>query len=135
LQLWYNLPIPFDSYYMTNTDPATGIVWYGGVLQQIVEPWDEYKVTWNTQPKTIEANQVYISPFIRNVNFIEVDVTRLFVPVAEIAAPNYGILFRLWPDDNFPGFRFTSSDYPDASMRPKLTILYTTGIYPTPAGN
>ena len=128
LSLSYNIPVPFDSTYLTNTDPATGVVWYGGVLQQIVEPWDEHKVTWNNQPKTIEANQVYIPPFIRNVNFISVDVTKLFVTptITDPAVyPNYGMLFKLWPVDRFPGFRFASSDYPEASMRPKLTIYYT----------
>ena len=108
--------------------PSAGIAWYGGVLQQVVEPWDEHKVTWNTQPKTVEYNQVYIPPFIRNVNFIDVDVTRLFVqPVTtdNVSYPNYGMLFRLWPTDRFPGFRFASSDYPNEIMRPKLTIYYT----------
>jgi hypothetical protein len=127
LQLFYDLPVPFDSTYLINTDPATGTgtVMYGGVLQQIVEPWEEYKVSWNTQPKTVEANQVFISPFIRNVNFITVDVTSLFVPFQEIAVPNYGMLFKLWPTERFPGFRFASSDFPDETMRPKLTIYYT----------
>lgn len=124
LQLSYDLPVPFDPAFVTNTDPASGIAWYGGVLQQIVEPWEEDKVTWNTQPKTIEANQVFIAPFIRNVNFIIVDVTSLFVPIAEIAAPNYGMLFKLWPAEKFPGFRFASSDYDEPTMRPRLTIYY-----------
>ena len=126
LQLSYDIPIPWDStVFITNSN--TGTSWYGGVLQQIVEPWEEAKVTWNTQPKSIEANQVYIPPFIRNVNFIEVDVTRLYVPVQEIAAPNYGMFFKLWPAEKFPGFRFVSSDYSVAGMRPKLTIYYTIG--------
>jgi len=125
LQLWYNLPIPFDPVYLTDIDPATGLCRYGGVLQQIVEPWEEYKVTWNTQPKSIEANQVFISPFNLNVNFITVDVTRLFIPLMEVAAPNYGMFFKLWPVERFPGFRFASSDFADATMRPKLTIYYT----------
>ena len=125
LQLFYDRPVPFDLSYLNNTDPSTGIVRFGGVLQQIVEPWEEGKVTWNSQPKTIEANQVFISPFVRNVNFIEVDVTSLYVPVQEIAAPNYGMFFKLWPTERFPGFRFASSDYPDATMRPKLTVYYT----------
>lgn len=125
LQLHYDLPVPFDPVYLTDTDPSTGVARYGAVLQQIVEPWEEYKVTWNTQPKTIEANQVFISPFNLNVNFITVDVTRLFVPVNEIAAANYGMFFKLWPTERFPGFRFASSDYSDATMRPKLTIYYT----------
>jgi hypothetical protein len=129
LRLTYDLPIPFDSiYYTTNTGPAAGIVWYGAVLQQIVEPWEESKVTWNTQPKSVEVNQVYISPFIRNSNSIEVDVTRLFVSPSTtdpVSYPNYGMLFRLWPIDRFPGFRFASSDYPEANMRPRLTVYYT----------
>jgi len=128
LQLWYDVPVPFDSTWIVNTDPATGVAWYGGVFQQVVEPWDEHQVTWNTQPKTIEYNQVYLSPFIRNVNFIEIDVTRLFVtPVNtdQVSYPNYGMLFRLWPSDQFPGFRFASSDFPVATMRPKLMVYYT----------
>jgi len=125
LQLSYDLPVPFDPSYLTDIDPSTGLIRYGGVLQQIIEPWEEDKVTWNTQPKTTEANQVFISPFNLNVNFITVDVTRLFVPVNEIAAANYGMFFKLWPTERFPGFRFASSDFPDERMRPRLTVYYT----------
>jgi hypothetical protein len=128
LVLWYDLPIPFDTTYITNTYPSTGIEWYGAVLQQIVEPWEEHKVTWNTQPKSIEANQVYLSPFIRNSNVIELNVTSLFVSnttTDQPDYPNYGMLFRLWPTERFPGFRFASSDFPEAGMRPKLIIHYT----------
>ena len=125
LKLSYDLPIPFDASYVTDSLPSIGIVWYGGVLQQIIEPWEESSVTWNTQPKTIEVNQVYVPPFIRNANFIELDVTRLFVPAAASVLPNYGMLFRLWPIDRFPGFRFASSDYLEPDMRPKLTITYS----------
>lgn len=125
LRLTYDLPIPFDDTFLTDIYPSTGVMWYGGVLQQIIEPWDEYKVTWNTQPKTVEANQVYIPPFIRNTNIIDVDVTSLYVPVEKINVPNYGMLFKLWPTDKFPGFRFASGDYAEPKMRPRLTIYYT----------
>lgn len=131
LRLAYDLPVPFDTAYIWQntgiTDPPTGIMWYGGVLQQVLEEWDEHKVTWNTQPKTTELGQVYINPFIRNVNFIEVDITSLYntPSVSPVDARVYGILFRLWPIDMFPGFRFASSDYPEPSMRPRLTIYYT----------
>ena len=125
LQLSYDLPVPFDPIYLTDPDPSTGLARFGGVLQQIVEPWEEDIVTWNNQPKTIEPNQVFISPFNLNVNFITVDVTSLFVPVNEVAAPNYGMFFKLWPVEKFPGFRFASSDFPDERMRPKLTVYYT----------
>lgn len=125
MQLSYDLPIPFPSTYVTDTYPAAGIVWYGGVLQQVVEPWEENSVTWNTQPKTTEANQVFVPPFIRNVNFIDVDVTRLFVSPLANPLPNHGMLFRLWPTEHFPGFRFASSDFAEPKMRPRLMIYYT----------
>ncbi len=124
LRLTYDFPIPFDSTWVT-PDPNTGIAFYGAVLQQIIEPWDEHKVTWNTQPKTIEMNQAFVYPFIRNSNFIDVDVTTLFVNPSASALPFYGLMFRLWPDDMFPGFRFASSDYDVPAMRPKLIIYYT----------
>ena len=124
LHLTFDLPVPFDSTYLI-TDPSTGVAFYGAVLQQVIEPWDEHKVNWNNQPRTIEMNQVFLYPFIRNSNIIELDVTGLFVNPGASMLPNYGMLFRLWPDDKFPGFRFASSDYADASMRPKLIIYYT----------
>ncbi len=127
LNLWYDLPLVWDS---TIFYPAGGggIQWHGGVLQKIIEPWEEDKVTWNEQPKTTEANQVYISPFILNTNMITVDVTKLYVqdPLTDAAdIPGYGMFFRLWPQEWVPGFRFASSDYPEARMRPKFTIYYT----------
>lgn len=125
LRLVYEKPIPFDETLFPTVAPATGIVWYGAVLQQIVEPWEENGVTWNKQPKTIEANQVFIPPFIRSTNVLEVEVTKLFVSNLANPLPNHGILFKLWPADKFPGFRFASSDYPEPSWRPKLNIQYT----------
>ncbi len=124
LRLSYEVPLPWDSTQITGTT-ATNFI--GGVLQQVVEPWEENGVTWNKAPKTVEFNQVFISPFIRNVNFIEVDVTRLFVQPANTdpaVYPNFGMLLKLKPEDKWPGFRFASSDHPNAALRPRLTVHY-----------
>jgi hypothetical protein len=125
LRLTYDLPVPFNDSIYIKPDTSTGVEFYGAVLQQIIEPWDEHKVTWNSQPKTTEFNQVFIYPFILNTNVIEVDVTGLFVNPGANMLPNWGMLFRLWPRDEFPGFRFASSDYSEPYMRPKLIIQYT----------
>jgi hypothetical protein len=124
LKLSYDLPIPWDNNIFPTATPGTSL-WYGAVLQQIIEPWDEGTVTWNNQPKTIELNQVFVSPFIRNANFIELDVTTLFISSAANPLPNWGMLFRLFPTEKFPGFRFASSDFPDAALWPKLIVFYT----------
>jgi hypothetical protein len=124
LVLSYDIPIPVDST-VIYTDPSTGVSSYAAVLQQIIEPWDEHKVTWNNQPKTIEMNQVFLYPFFKNSNIVDLDVTLLFTNPSASMLPNYGMMFRLWPDNSFSGFRFASSDYAVASMRPKLIIQYT----------
>jgi hypothetical protein len=126
LTLYYDLPLAWDSAIFT-PDESGGVDWFGGVLQKITEPWEEDKVTWNYQPNSTEVSQVYIAPFILNCNRITVDVTRIYVPDPTGIAdtPGYGMFFRLWPREWVPGFRFASSDYPIASMRPKLTIYYT----------
>lgn len=97
------------------------------VLQQIVEPWEEYKVTWNNQPETIEANQVFIPIWDEySSNFRTYDVTSLFVPYQEIAAPNYGMMLKIAHENYYPGgWQFVSSDYHIKEMLPKLTIMYT----------
>lgn len=124
LKLSYDLPVPWDSTLIVpgTSGGITGFI--GGVLQQVIEPWEESKVTWNSQPASIEVNQVLIPPFNINANSIEVDVTQLFLPAAANPLPNWGMKFKLWPEDKFPGFRFASSDYPEATMRPMLTVYY-----------
>jgi hypothetical protein len=128
LKLSYDLPVPWDSAVIV--PGTTSSIFIGGVLQQIIAPWEEGKVTWNNQPATTELNQVFIPPFIRNANFIEVDVTRLFVSMAATPStnplPNHGMLFKLTPENKFPGFRFASSDFPEPVLRPRLSIHYTT---------
>jgi hypothetical protein len=125
MKLSYDVPIPFDKNLFTpEVLPTAGTAWYGGVLRQITGTWDEKTVTWNNQPATIEANQVFIPPFIRNTNIYEVDVTKLFVNSSTTPVANNGIMFKLWPSDKFPGFRFASSDFPTATMRPALIIRY-----------
>ncbi|MFN8239720.1 MAG: DNRLRE domain-containing protein [Bacteroidales bacterium] len=123
MTLTYELPIPFDS---ASIKPAgTSTKFIGCALQQIIEPWEENTITWNKQPAATEINQVLIAPFIRNINMIQVDVTRLFVNSAANALPNHGIKFTEYPDNSWPGMRFVSSDHPTAAYRPKLTIYYT----------
>jgi hypothetical protein len=127
LTLYYEIPLVWDStiFYPTGSNIPE---WCGGVLQQIIEPWEEDKVTWNDQPSTTQLRQVYISPFILNCNFITVDVSSFYVPdptTDVVSYPMYGMFFRLWPREWVPGFRFLSSDYGIATMRPKLTVYYT----------
>jgi hypothetical protein len=125
LKLSYDLPVPWDSTIFFSNSGTAYSIRPAGVLQQIIEPWEENSVTWNKAPKTTELMQVFIPPFIRNTNFIEVDVTGLIVSTAANLLPNHGMLFKLNTNEKFKGFRFASSDFPDELMRPRLSIHYT----------
>ena len=106
--------------------PAPTDVWYGAVFQKFTGPWEEGTVTWNTRPPTTEANQVYITPQPQmSTNARIYDVTSLYVTQTDAAFPDLGFMFRLYPSPQFPGFRFASSDYPVAEMRPRLTVYYS----------
>ena len=94
-------------------------------LQQIIEPWEEYKVTWNNQPATSEAHQVII-PMIDMYSHMQrrYDVTAIFVN--ELDIPNYGMMLKVVMDNPYPGgWQFVSSDYKIPEMWPALTVLYT----------
>ena len=94
-------------------------------LQQIIEPWEEYKVTWDNQPSTTDANQVIIPLYdIYSSMKRRFDVTSIFVN--ELDIPNYGMMLKVIADNPYPGgWQFASSDYKIPEMRPELTILYT----------
>jgi len=138
LTLFYDVPLPWDGVILKDTllDAAGNVLVCAGVLEQIVEPWEEHEVIWAKQPKTNEKVQVWIKPFVKNANFIDVDVTKMFVN--QFSYPSYGMLFKLAPGPTlytdaypirWPGFRFTSSDFEKPEMRPMLTIHYTLPIY------
>ncbi len=97
------------------------------VFRQIIEPWEENEVTWENQPASIKANQVFVKkhPEMSSSQRIY-DVTSLFVPVQEVAAPNYGFIFMHPHENPTPGgFQFASSDHPVKEMRPKLVVKYS----------
>ena len=121
----YNVdPIP-HRYEGELTPESSSERWYGAVLQRIIEPWEEYRVTWDNQPKTTRENQVYITPFNSADRYADIDVTRLYLPENSVDRPHYGMFFRHYLSELFPGFRFASSDYPDRRMHPELNIYYT----------
>jgi hypothetical protein len=107
--------------YMSNADSVA----YGGVLQQIIEPWDEDSVTWNNQPATTPANQVFIpyQPHFSTI-FRTYNITRLFVPDEKVNFQNYGFMFKHSPEEFPGGIEFASSDHERSSYRPYFKVYY-----------
>lgn len=112
--------------YTMQTDATDYRPMYTGVLRQVVEEWKEEGVTWNNQPKTVEANQViiYYNPWI-DFNKRIYDITPLFVPVDKINVPNYGFMLSHYPEDIPGGIEFGSSDAKNEDYRPLFKVYYT----------
>ncbi len=115
---------------------------YAAVLQRVLSPWEEYKVTWMNQPETTEENQV----FIPRKDYILYDyncVDRFVPPVSEVVdvtalltdmvkSGQHSMLMKLVNEEVYEMFRFASSDFnvlsPVSSelrtLWPKLEIYY-----------
>ncbi len=110
----------------SNSDSSSVVPLYRGVFRQITEPWKESEVTWEDQPETINANQVFIDyhPWI-DCNKRTYDVTSLFVPVDKTDAPNHGFMFMHHPENLPGGIEFGSSDAKRPEVRPLFKVYYT----------
>ncbi len=120
------LEIPYAAPHDSVNSQGDRSQWPKAVLQQITEPWEENKVTWKNQPATISANQVHLDfqPHLSTI-MRTYDVTKLFIPEQEIAAPHHGMMLKLAENTRPGGFRFASSDSPVPEMRPRFTVFYT----------
>jgi hypothetical protein len=128
------------------TDIDTMVPWpveYLAVMQKVISPWEEHEVTWETQPKTTEINQVFIPRvyylmdaycdcFVPPISET-IDVTELLMP-DEAGNRSYGLLLKLFNEENPEWMRFASSDFLDMTasnldlskpLWPKLEIYYT----------
>ena len=138
----YPVNYPTDAQTGADTNTKPWSVDYLAVLQRVISPWQEHEVTWESQPKTTEENQVFIPRIYyitdASCNCIvppiseTVDVTKLLMLDAA-GTRSQGLLLKLVKEDYPDWLRFASSDYhmptvsyPElAKMWPKLEIYYS----------
>ena len=114
-------------------------------LQRILNPWDEHTVTWENQPLTTTMDEVYL-PMSSNPtqDYMNLDVTKFISDMVKDPAKNYGLMLKLNTESAYRCLLFASSDNPDSSKHPKLSICYSISdsiiandnlfyIYPNPS--
>ncbi len=98
------------------------------LLQRIIEPWDENRVTWNTQPKITHENEVLIHkseyPY---QDYENIDVTQLVRDELRKPKESFGFMMSVKEAKKYNCLIFSSSDNPNPELHPKLVINYTTG--------
>jgi hypothetical protein len=96
-------------------------------LERITSNWAENTVTWNTQPTTTSTNRVALPATTSGTqNFTNINVRQLIIDSRNNPNSSFGFMFKLQKESIYKKLIFASSDNPTASIRPRLTITYTT---------
>lgn len=96
-----------------------------GVVQRVLEPWDEQQVTWLNRPAASRLNQVVLpAPKSVQDDFVDIDVTNLVRDMVAQPDQSHGFLIQMQDKDRYRKLIFASSDYDDPALRPRLEIQY-----------
>ncbi|MFI5134369.1 MAG: DNRLRE domain-containing protein [Chitinophagales bacterium] len=94
-------------------------------LERITSDWDEFTVTWNTQPSTTSQHAVTIGPSTSaSEDFLNIDVKDLVQDMVSFPSNSFGFSLRLVTEDPTRSLAFWSSDATDSAKFPHLTISY-----------
>ena len=117
------------SLYYNPTSPANGqegsnASW----LQRITSSWTENGVTWNNQPATTTSGQVALPQSTTiDQDYPNNNLKQMVKFWVAHPTQNYGCMLRLQDETViYSSMKFASSDYSDATRRPKLNVCYTT---------
>jgi hypothetical protein len=116
-------------------------------LKEITSPWTESTVNWNNQPTTTTTNQVYLpASTSTNQSYLNIDVTAMMQDAMNSPSTYYGWELSLLTMQTYRSMKFGSSDNPDSTIWPELTICYSSpeavhevnkdvswSVYPNPA--
>jgi len=101
----------------------------GAFMQRITASWDESTVTWNNQPPSTTANRIILpNAATATQNYLNIDVTYHIQDMAVNPGSNFGFMLLLQNESVYRKMVLASSDNPDATLRPKLVITYTTPL-------
>ncbi len=95
-------------------------------ISRITSAWNENTVTWANQPSTTSTNRVSLSGTSSSTqSFTSINMKQLIIDSRNNPSTSFGFMLKLQQEKSFRKLIFASSDHPTASLRPKLTIVYT----------
>lgn len=107
--------IPVDGHYGDNSF----------VIDKITEPWEENSITWNNQPSVSSEYQVYVEDTEDiTSDFENIDISDIIIDSYKNPDSSFGLMLRHNVEEPYKVTFIASSDHPDKSKRPKLTIFY-----------
>lgn len=97
-------------------------------LRRVTAPWGENTVTWNNQPATTTLNELYLPPDTNpNMDYV-MNVTQLCQDYIDNPSTSFGFMNRLVTESFYRAVTLCSSDHPDSTLWPELTICYSAPV-------
>ena len=93
-----------------------------GIIQKVIQPWDENTATWDNQPSSSTINQVILdNPISATENFLNINILSLF---QDLQKENYGLILKQTIEEPTNALLFCSSDFPDTKKHPNVEVCY-----------
>jgi hypothetical protein len=116
-------------------------------VERVTQAWAENTITWNNQPTSTTTNRNASPTFSSTDNVFAINVGDVVKDIFT-SGVNNGMVLKLKTEQYYRNVVFGSTENPDPSKRPSLTVTYTvpsTGtetvaetpfaVYPNPAQN
>jgi hypothetical protein len=98
-------------------------------IERITSSWNEFTVTWNSQPITTTQNAAYFPQSTSGTqDYLNMDVTGLVQDIFANQSTSFGMMLRLNNENYYRSLVFCSTDCPDQSKHPKLEITYIDSV-------
>lgn len=116
----YTVPNPGPNLFVPSNQGSNNAFY----IRQVTSNWGPYNVSWEVQPSSTTANQVYIPHTnLGALDLIDIDVTGMVKDMVRNNR-NYGFLLQLANETRYTCRQFYASFHSDASKHPKLVIEY-----------
>ena len=107
----------------TNSGNPTHYGHNEALILQIIEPWDQETVTWNSQPASTTDGGVFMprSDYPQQ-DYQGIDVSQSMAAAMQESHGNYGFVFQLQSETIYKSLNFASSDHFNDSLHPVLRV-------------
>ncbi len=96
-------------------------------IYRITTPWEESDVNYDSQPAYDDARKILVPGATTGTqDFLNINVTELIRETQLNRSSSHGFLIKLVDETPYRMLLIASSDHPDATVRPKLEIFYST---------
>ncbi|MEW6772888.1 MAG: DNRLRE domain-containing protein [Bacteroidota bacterium] len=95
-------------------------------IRRVIQPWNEYTVTWNNQPSTTILNQVTLAQSLSsNQDYTNIPVTNLVIDMINNPTTSDGFMLQLINESPSNALLFASKDNGNSNLIPTLVISYS----------